>query len=158
MKTKLIIVAAIGCSLISCKENNDYKELEKMNWLIGTWNNSMPEKKYTEVWKKENDSTFKGYSHIIQDRDTVFSESIIINQRRDSLYYIVNVDDQNAGESVSFTLTSSADDTYIFENPNHDFPTKIVYNKINNDSIFAEVSGEMGGQNRKVDFPMKRQE
>ena len=158
MKHKLIIATAIIVSLISCKEKNDYKALKKMDWLVGTWSNSYGEKSYTEVWKKENDSTFKGYSHIIQEKDTIFSEFITIHQRGDSLYYIVNVENQNEGESVSFILTDSENNKYVFENPEHDFPTKIVYHKINNDSIFAQVSGEMGGKSRTVDFPMKRQE
>lgn len=156
MKHKFIVATIIAFSLISCNEKNDYKELSKMNWLIGTWSNSNDAKVYTEVWKKENDSTFTGYSNITKEKDTIFSELMTLSQKGDSLYCIVSVNDQNNGESVSFTLTSSNNNKFVFENPKHDFPTKIVYNKVNNDSIFAQVSGEVGDKSLTVDFPMKR--
>ena len=157
MKHKLIVTVAVALSIISCKKKNEYKELNKIDWIVGTWSNSSDEKIYTEVWKKENDSTFTGYSNITREKDTIFSELMTLTQKGDSLYCIVSVDDQNNGESVSFTLTSSNDNKFVFENPKHDFPTKIIYNKINNDSIFAQVSGEVGEESITVDFPMKRQ-
>ena len=155
MKHKLIIMAAIAFSITSCEKKNDYKELKEMNWLNGTWTDNYLDRKYTESWQMENDSTYKGHSHI-ENNKTSSNESISLRQRGDSLYFIVNVDNQNGGEAISFTLTSSADDQYVFENPDHDFPTKIVYKKINNDSIFAEISGKLNGKYRTVDFPMKR--
>ena len=53
-------------------------------------------------------------------------------------------------------MTDGGDDFMVFENPEHDFPTKITYKKINADSIVAEISGNRNGKQASELFPMKR--
>jgi len=44
----------------------------------------------------------------------------------------------------------------IFEKPKHDFPQKITYNKISNDSLIAGISGMKDGKESKEKYPMKK--
>jgi hypothetical protein len=44
----------------------------------------------------------------------------------------------------------------VFENKEHDFPQKITYTKISNDSIVAEISGMKDGKQSKESYPMKK--
>jgi Domain of unknown function (DUF6265) len=110
----------------------------------------------TEIWTKENDSTYKGKSFVTIAKDTVFYENVSLEQKNDSLFYIVSVRDQNKEEPVAFYLTKLSEKQLVFENPKHDFPNKIAYNKINNDSIVAEISGIQKGKENKESFLMKR--
>lgn len=163
---KYFIALAIASTIISCKNSNNtnttgktttnFSELEKAKWLIGEWQNNSPEGNATEVWKKENDSTFFGKSYFVIGKDTVSAETISLEQNGNQLFYIPTVKDQNAGKPVKFTLTSSTSNQLIFENPKHDFPQKISYTQITNDSLLAEISGMMNGKQNSQKFPMAR--
>ena len=154
--------------LISCKNNQEANseiitkpanQLEAANWLIGKWGNSENGIDATEIWARENDSVYTGISYSIRDKkDTVSLERIRLEKQNDKLVYVPVVKEQNAGEVVKFTLTSSVGQQLIFENPEHDFPQKVSYKLITKDSLIAEISGIYKGKERSEKFPMHRME
>ncbi len=81
-----------------------------------------------------------------------------LEQKNDSVFYNVSVKGQNKDQAVSFYLTSSDDDKLVFENPNHDYPSKITYSKISKDSIVAEIFGLKDGKKITESFPMSRKQ
>ena len=156
---KNVIVIVVCVLFISCqkKSEKNFEQLEKMNWLIGNWENKMPEGLLTETWKKDNDSTFSGTSYfIINNKDTVHSETIILTQLNDELVYRPTVKGQNNDEPVDFKLSSESENTFSFENPKHDYPQKIVYKKVNETSLIATISGTQQGKKSSESYPMKK--
>lgn len=131
-------------------------QLTKANFLLGDWHNITPEGILTESWKQLNDSVFAGRSYFVTGNDTSFSETIRLEQRKNGLYYIPTVSDQNSGKAVEFKLTSASAAKLAFENPEHDFPSKITYTLITKDSILALISGEVNGEKNTQTFPLKR--
>lgn len=162
----LALLAAIG--ITSCKEAHDaklppveaapktYAEIKKADWFLGHWENNSKEGNLSEIWTKENDSTFHGETYFVIDKKTVFSESVKLWQKENQLIYEVAVKGQNDEKPVEFTLTSSSDKQLIFENPKHDYPNKITYNQITKDSIVAEISGMKDGKSKSEQFAMKK--
>ncbi|MCA6423647.1 MAG: hypothetical protein IM568_12650 [Flavobacterium sp.] len=145
--------------LISCqnKSKKNFEKLEKLNWLIGNWENKMDEGLLTETWIKENDSTFSGTTYfIINKKDTVHSETIILTQLNNELIYRPTVKGQNNDEPVDFKLRSESENTFEFENPKHDYPQKIVYKKVNENSLVATISGMQQGKQSTESYPMKK--
>ena len=145
--------------IVSCNNNSTEKEfdkLDKLNWLIGNWGNKMPDGLLVEKWKKENDSTFIGKSFFINTKDTVHYESIILTQNADELIYSATVTGQNNNEPVDFKLTSETENEFTFENPNHDYPQKITYKKVSDDSLVATISGIQQGKVSQESFGMKK--
>jgi hypothetical protein len=132
------------------------RQIEKANWLIGEWKNNSETEKVTEIWEKENDSVYAGKSYSLHNADTTSSERIRLEEHGDKLFYIPVVKNQNAGEVVKFTLVSWKANQLTFENPAHDFPQKISYSLITNDSLFAEISGMYKGKQQSEKFPMHR--
>jgi hypothetical protein len=53
---------------------------------------------------------------------------------------------------VAFPLVSVTDDTVVFENPDHDFPQRITYQRNGDDSVTAtvEAPGRDGGEPRRI--------
>ncbi len=154
---KKIIGIFIFASLLSCGKNkNKFEKLKEMNWLIGNWENKLPIGTLTENWKKENDSTFLGQSYFIKAKDTLHNESIELKQVDENVFYIPTVMGQNNDEPVSFKLTLSNEKQLVFENSKHDYPQKIVYSKITNDSIVATISGIQQGKSSQESYPMKK--
>lgn len=170
MKQNITIMAVLmGSLLISCKETpketeasavpetKTYSQLEKAEWFLGEWGNVTPEGELTERWKQENDSVYLGESYfVINGKDTVFAETVRLEEASGKLTYTVTVPGQNNGQPVPFKMTSATDSQLVFENPQHDFPSKIVYNKITADSIMAEISGMEKGKPASQQFAMKK--
>ncbi|WP_395043113.1 DUF6265 family protein [Flavobacterium sp.] len=152
----LILFISFSCKKIETEKVENYSKLEKAKYLIGNWENLTPDANFKEIWKKENDSTFTASSFITVKKDTVFYENIILEQKHDSLVYIVSIKGENKDKAVSFYLTSDTHDELVFENPKHDYPTKIVYKKVSNDSLVATIYGMKDGKADEEAYPMKR--
>lgn len=169
MKTNIYAIAILAViSTTSCKEAHDaklppvepvakkYSEIEKADWFIGRWENNSKEGNMSEIWTKENDSTFHGESYFVIGKDTVFAESVKLFQKNNQLIYEVSVKNQNDEKPVEFAMTSSSEKQLVFENPKHDFPNKITYNNRGNDSLVAEISGLKDGKAKSELFAMKK--
>ena len=154
-KLQLLIVLCITSahSIFGQQKN---QPITHAKWLIGSWKNQSAKTVDIETWKKLNDSTFIGRSYSLTGGDTVSSEHIRMEQHKGKLYYIPTVKNQNGGKAVTFMLTSSNNKHVVFENPEHDFPQKITYTQITNDSLVAEISGTKKGWQKAIQFPMKR--
>lgn len=164
---KYLILAFIAIAFtVSCKEAAKDEEtpkdsnanMAKAEWLLGNWENNTSEGNFSENWKKVNDSVFHGDSYFAKDGDTVFAETVVLDQISGNMAYTVTVPSQNDEKPVRFEMTSVNENQVTFENPAHDFPNKISYRKITNDSIVAEISGNMGNKQESQKFPMKRKQ
>jgi hypothetical protein len=144
--------------LVSCqnKSENKFDKIEKMNWLIGSWEQKLPEGIITEIWKKENDSTYSGKSFFVIKQDTIHSETIVLSQQKDKLIYSPTVKGQNNDEPVAFTMSNDAENIYTFENSAHDYPQKISYKKISDTSLIATISGKQQGKPSEESFSMTK--
>ncbi len=154
--TSLFCVALL--TLVSCqnKSEHQFEKLKKMEWLVGSWEQKLPDGTISETWKKENDSTFSGKSFFIKEKDTIHLESIKLTQKADDLLYIPTVSGQNNNEPTTFTLTSDAENAFTFENPAHDYPQKISYKKVSDTNLIATISGKQQGKESKESYPMQK--
>lgn len=165
MKNQISYYFILATVLFSCNsgvknaddvKTGSYPLLEKASWLVGEWEINLDRGTAIEIWEKANDSVYAGRSFFISGKDTIPGETVNLEQTGDGLFYIPTVKDQNKGEAVRFTLTSSRDRELIFENPAHDFPQKISYAQISKDSLLAEVSGMIKGKLESEKYQMKR--
>jgi len=148
--TTVSLIILCACTM---KQTND---ITKAEWLIGTWENRTPSGNIYETWNKESVNRFSGMSYIIQEKDTVVLENIQLVQKQEGLFYIPIVKNQNEGLPVRFASKIISETQLVFENPQHGFPQIISYTQINLDSLVAEISGTINGQDRRQVFPMKR--
>ncbi|MDP3558502.1 MAG: DUF6265 family protein [Bacteroidota bacterium] len=156
-----LIISFSFCSEIKneknvIKELKTYSKIGKATWLIGSWQNSSSNGIGTEIWKKENDSVFSGTSFLLFKKDTAFLETFSLIQKGNEVSFVPIVKNQNNGKPVQFILSESKKNKLIFENPKHDFPQKITYSLITNDSMLAEISGLQDGKEKTIQFPFKR--
>ncbi|TAG30318.1 MAG: hypothetical protein EAZ13_08270 [Sphingobacteriia bacterium] len=152
-KTVLAIFSVIiFCSWSLLQKN----EIEKAEWLIGTWENKTQHGSIYETWSKVSDVELSGKSYMLKEKDTIVFETIRLIQEQKSLFYIPNVKNQNDNMPVRFIAKTVSDKELVFENPNHDFPQIISYSKINANDLVAEIAGTKNGKERKQIFPMSR--
>lgn len=107
-----------------------------------------------EQWMKPSGGTMFGMSRTVTDGRTVFDEFLQIRTQDGGLVLIVQHSRNPRG--VTFTATRVSDTEVVFENPDHDFPQRIVYRKQPDGSLFARIDGKEKGKEKAVDFPMTR--
>lgn len=122
-------------------------DLKKIEWLLGRWErtNGIAGHPESEEWKKISDTEWKGVSVRLSGADTVALERITLLLKEQNLYYIADVPVNP--EPVSFKVTEISNTGFVCENPQHDFPQKIVYRKTGS-TLKASLSG--GG--KPIDF------
>lgn len=111
------------------------------SFLEGTW--KMEGKEIYEHWDILNEQSMKGFSYKIKDDKVVIPEYLDIILKGDEIIYTASVLNQNECKGIKFKLTKS-DRSFVFENPEHDFPKRIEYQKLSDAEIFVQVSD--GGQ------------
>lgn len=123
-----------------------------LRFLEGTWKTGSGEN--YEQWNVLNDNTMKGFSCKMQNGKIVVSEYLDIYKTASEVIYTATVLNQNQGRGIDFKLTKS-DSVFIFENPNHDFPKKIVYKKLSDSELLVQVSD---GIQKSFEYVMKKQQ
>lgn len=141
MKYLLVILTSIISHLA-------FGQAEVPDFLQGTW--KMENKEIYEHWDKLNDKILKGFSYKLNDGQMKVSEYLEIKKHDNHIVYTASVINQNQGKAIDFKLTKT-DSTFTFENPNHDFPKKIVYQKLSDTEILVQVSdGNKKGFSYKI--------
>lgn len=138
------------------QEKISTSQLSQLQWLLGTWGNQNGEEIMEERWKIENDSTLAGFAYTKVAQDTVFAETLKIQQLGEAILLTVVAYSQNDDAPVRFKLITLEDDTIIFENKGHDFPQRIAYTTPQKDSIHAWIEGTVDGELQKIDFYYNR--
>jgi len=126
---------------------------ESLNFLEGVW--KMEDKEVYEVWNLIADNHLKGQSYKITYGIKQITETLEIKNTNNQFIYTATVVGQNDGKGIDFQLNKIDKDTYAFENPKHDFPQKIVYQKLNEEEVFVQVLGE---GDKGSSYKMKRSE
>lgn len=108
-------------------------------FLNGTW--KMEDKEVYEHWDLLNENSLKGISYANRNGVIVIMEYLEISNIQKEVLYSATVVDQNNGDPIYFKLIQS-DSLFVFVNPYHDFPQKIVYHKIDEQKLFVEVLGK----------------
>ncbi|MFT3794118.1 DUF6265 family protein [Flavobacterium sp.] len=157
-KNTLLLALAVGTFIISCdkKAEKQPAQITKADWLLGDWENKTPQGDLSESWQKANDSTYNGASYFIKGKDTLFAESVVLSEKNGEVLYTVTAKGQNNDLPVAFKMTTATAKQIIFENPAHDFPTKIQYQLVNKDSIVAQISGKQEGKPASETFAFGR--
>ncbi len=122
------------------------------NFLQGTWR--VENQEIYEHWDKLNDHTLKGLSYKMEDGRMIVSEYLEIVQSNNEVIYTAIVINQNQNQGIEFKLTQS-DSTFVFENMNHDFPKKIVYQQLSENGILVQVSD---GKQQCYDYKLIKQQ
>jgi len=130
----------------------DLTGFEKME---GTWKAEMNGGAFVESWEVDGDQ-LKGQGFFIIGKDTTFGEKLTVKMINDTLTYIADVPKQ---QPVNFPLFSKKNTTWIFRNPNHDFPRTITYKLTDDDHLHVELFGfeNIGYEGLQVTEPTKEE-
>jgi hypothetical protein len=131
-------------------------DVHELHWLNGWWQNPSKVGIAFEDWKLNDNGTMTGRSGMVVGKDTIASETLVIEQKENKIYYIPTVKGQNNDQPIPFEMTSAVADSFVFENKEHDFPNRIVYYKLPNNKLTAVIYGTMNGQPASERFELSK--
>lgn len=124
--------------------------------LQGTWEMKTSRGSIFEEWTQTDDKLLQGKSYLLKGADTVLLERIQLKEDGKNVYYIPTVQNQNNQQPIAFTMISSSESRFVFENKQHDFPQRIIYRFVTTDSIVARIEGTKNGKEQSSEFYFKR--
>jgi hypothetical protein len=145
MRTLLLAAGLIT----ACGSRLPAQTLADLAWLVGS--RSVKETVLIEErWMEPASNLMLGVSRTVRGDKVVEFEYLRIEARADGLYYVA----QPGGRPpTDFKLTKWDGTEALFENPQHDFPRRIIYRKGPDNIVVVRIDG--GAGTRGQDFVFK---
>jgi hypothetical protein len=116
-----------------------------LSWIAGDWQTAAGGRvQIEEHWTRVAGGSMMGMSRTVAGEKTVEFEYLRIEQRADEIYYVAHPKARCPG--TDFKLTRSSATEAVFENPQHDFPKRIIYRKTGDDSLTASIDAGEGSK------------
>jgi hypothetical protein len=148
----LLVLLSVFC--FDAAAQTSKPTVNDLSWLAGCWESNSNGREINEQWMKPLGQTMLGMGRTVSKGKTVEYEFVQIREDSDdSIHYVAKPSGQS---EASFKLIKYQNREATFENPEHDFPQRVIYRLEPDGSLFARVEGTSNGKTRGFDYPMKR--
>lgn len=126
-------------------------------WLHGAWAGTDDRGVRTEeYWTPARAGTMFGVNRVIAGGGTVFFENLRIEADADGgIVYLASP--QGRQPPTSFRMVSAGPDGVVFENPEHDYPQRIIYRERQDGVLHMRIEGRENGRDKAGDWLLVRQ-
>jgi hypothetical protein len=146
-----LLLAFINRSMAQQPAFSD-KEFKPLHGLSGLWKMDAKRGAIYEEWQVKSDSQLSGKSYKLNNKDTTVLENVTISLQRTEIYFTPVVRDQNNQQPVPFKLISCSGNRYVFENKEHDYPQRVIYELVSMNDLKARIEGKKNGKEMGSDF------
>ncbi|OQP45601.1 DUF6265 family protein [Niastella populi] len=145
-----ILIMSITCSM--AQQSYSGKEFKPLQGLTGLWKMDTKRGTIYEEWQVRSDSGLTGRSYKLNNKDTVVLENVVLSLQGNDIFYTPVVSDQNNQQPVPFKLVSCIGNRYVFENREHDYPQRVIYELVSMNDLRARIEGSKNGKEMSSDF------
>lgn len=148
-----ILIAIMLVSASAFAQNS----FDKVAWLAGCWGGEMESGKYEECWTAPTANFIQGSGRMTKGDEILMREHITIEKEGDDLImYVLSYGAKlkPEQETVGFKLVKFSKSELIFENPEHDYPQRIVYSKKSDGNLVARI--ELMDGKKPLSFPLNK--
>jgi hypothetical protein len=161
MRTGVAFAASLAALASACRTPAATAEIGigALAWLEGTWNCiSGPNELVEERWSSLRGGMMLGSGRTLRrgeeaERAVAF-EFLRIEIRSGEVVYIAQPGGRAPG--TEFVLRSASDTAWSFENPAHDFPRLIHYERLDDARMRVQLSGEEQGTPTELSLLFER--
>lgn len=129
-------------------------DLSHFAWLLGTWESRGQRGATLEEWSQVDNGALRGVAYRVVDGDTTINETVRLLLEASDVFYAADVTGDQP--EVRFRLVDFGSRGAHFTNPDHDFPTSIIYRPVGADSLYARIEGVADGQKCALEFRYRR--
>lgn len=146
----LVMVSALGRGPQGASAH-----LTDLAWLTGDWQTAAAgPHRVDEHWTTPAGGAMLGMSRTVKGDAMVAFEYLRIVERADGVFFVAHPNGKAPG--TDFRLTSLTATRVVFENPQHDFPKRIVYEKKGENGLKAFVDAGEGTEAEMYDYVRMR--
>ncbi len=124
-----------------------------LSFFAGCWRAERGGRVVEEQWMAPAGGLLVGMGRTVAGGKAEEHEFLLVREQPDGVFYVASPLGQ---ATTSFKLVTLSQDEAVFENPGHDFPTRIRYRRAGPNSLHARIEGTRNGQARGIDFPYTR--
>ena len=140
--------AVLLLTCFSCRPVAQLPVQESLLWLEGVWLGQ--DGNSGETWNYiASEDRMEGIAWTLTDGDTTTTELMQLLYRRDKLFYMAQPEGQGP---VYFEVKQQGPEFFSADNPFHDFPKTIEYQREGN-----QLSATISSEDRKMEFSFKHQ-
>ncbi len=118
-------------------------DVDQAAWLGGCWVASAGDVRTEEIWMEPEGGLMVGMARTVRGGVATGYEFLLLQPVDGRLTYSAHPSGQNP---TDFPATEMSTEMMRFENPQHDFPRAIEYERTSPDSLTAKVYGEIGSR------------
>lgn len=121
-------------------------------WLAGHWKTSNGKTTTEEIWLAPADGLMVGAGRTAGGKKPFF-EFLRIEARGDALVFVAQ---PRGAAPTEFAAIKVEADSVTFENPQHDFPQRVIYRRAGADRLDARTEGTVDGKLQGEDWHYER--
>lgn len=134
--TRTTAIVLLFCSSLAAAEA---PSLDAVRFMAGAWGSDGD---VVEYWLPPLRGLMVGVNRAREGDEMPFFEFLRIEARDGGIYYVAS---PRGGGTTDFKLTEVSEGRAVFENPEHDFPQKLIYTRTG-DRLEAEVGAVRDGK------------
>jgi hypothetical protein len=148
-KISILTIALMGSAAFAGSAATTFN----LEWMAGKWVGTYHNAPMEAYYSGPQGGMIIGLSKVADPKAVYFFEFEKIQEIGGSLV-LQPFPFANAG--VQFPLKEMSEERVVFENPDHDFPKRIIYQKMPNDQLLGRIEGIQNGQPASEDFIFDR--
>ncbi len=129
-------------------------DVATLSWLSGRWAGSQEGTEMEEIWTAPRGGTLLGLHRDVKSGRTVSFEFLRIEAVPEGLTYFASPQGRPA---TPFRAVENTKGRVVFENKEHDFPTRVLYWLSPDGMLHARIEGTLQGQAASEEWAWKRQ-
>jgi Domain of unknown function (DUF6265) len=128
-------------------------DLDQLAWLVGSWIERKQGVETEEHWIAPKGGIMLGVNRTVRAAGKTSFEFLRIARTSSGVSYFASPAGRPATE---FPLVEAGDKKAVFENPKHDFPTRILYRLDADGALHGRIEGMIGGKMRSQEWRWER--
>ncbi|MDP1675857.1 MAG: DUF6265 family protein [Bacteroidota bacterium] len=148
---KIVLFLFVCTQFISAQHKQTVSNLE---WISGHWEMVKGERRTEEFWFSSSGNILLGISKSVRGSKLIEHEFMSIDQDSSGdIYYRAKPSSQ---PEASFKLIGQDSKKIVFENLQHDFPQRIIYEQSTPESLNARIEGVYEGKLLIIHYPYRK--
>jgi hypothetical protein len=140
----LVLCVACGCAAQAPEPaGEDTSQLRELAFLVGSWVSRSENAEVEEHWLAAKGGLMLGLNRTVTASGKTSFEYLRIEEREDGIFYVAS---PQGGASTAFALVELSAGRALFENPQHDFPRRILYELEPDGTLRAHIEGQVDGE------------
>ena len=149
MKRLLLAFATLALSSIALAQA---PRVASLDWMTGTWVNTTAEGTTTETWLGPGNGLMVSANLATWKSGRKFFEFLRIADTPDGFSYYAM---PGGKPQTEFKMKTLGDRKVVFENPDHDYPRRVMYWR-DGEALVARIEGTPGGREKSEEWRFER--